>query len=90
VTEPRDIESWGRQAAAFLDSEVGKHVLARLEDEFAEQWASGDAITVQAREELYGRVRAARLLKGQLQKLVDDMRVVQHRAQTQQKREQAI
>jgi hypothetical protein len=74
-------EALARDAQALLDNPAFERAASGLEKRLLEDLASGALKTAPEREAAYYQVRAIRLFKDELNKVLDDWKVEQKRSQ---------
>lgn len=75
----------GIEAEYILSSEAYAKVMAELDKGLVDLWSSGQFKTQEEREDVFNRVRGARMFRDRMNSLVDNMRMNKAKAERAQK-----
>lgn len=75
----------GTEAEFILSSEAYAKVMAELDKGMIDLWSSGQFKTVEEREDVFNRVRGARMFRDRMNSLIDNMRMNKAKAERAQK-----
>jgi hypothetical protein len=81
-----ETELLGLDAQHVLNSPAFNKAMEALIEKTCQQWRDGSLASPAAREDAYQFVRATLGLRGELQRMLDDMKVSAHRAAQAEKR----
>lgn len=75
----------GTEAEFILTSEAYRKVMSELDKGLIDLWSSGQFKTVEEREDVFNRVRGARMFRDRMNALIDNMRMNKAKAERTQK-----
>jgi hypothetical protein len=75
----------GTEAEFILTSDAYRVVMAELDKGLIDLWSSGQFKTVEEREDVFNRVRGARMFRDRMNALIDNMRMNKAKAERAQK-----
>lgn len=71
----------GTEAEYILSSEAYAKVMAELDKGLIDLWSSGQFKTTEEREDVFNRVRGARMFRDRMNSLIDNMRMNKAKAE---------